>query len=197
MPPATQEFPLLGPPALSRALKRFAPHPLPPWLLLVNPQNQSMGLFALSNSSHPPQLSLKRHYRVSTSAYGLGEVANSYRTPRGLHRVASKIGGGTLPGTVFRGRKPVGFTWDGLPGGTIVHRILWLSGLQPGFNNGSGIDSFQRCIYIHGFGDETTLGRPASHGCIHMAARDLIPLFDLLPVGTLVWVTPTPWPLIP
>jgi lipoprotein-anchoring transpeptidase ErfK/SrfK len=32
------------------------------------------------------------------------------------------------------------------------------------------------------------LGRPNSHGCIHLAATDLIPLFDRLPVGTLVWI---------
>ena len=38
------------------------------------------------------------------------------------------------------------------------------------------------------FGDEATLGRPASHGCIHVAARDLLPLFDRTRVGTLVWI---------
>ena len=38
------------------------------------------------------------------------------------------------------------------------------------------------------FLDETTLGRPRSRGCIHLAAADLLPLFDVLPVGTLVWI---------
>ena len=50
------------------------------------------------------------------------------------------------------------------------------------------MDSHARYIYIHGTGDETTLGRPASCGCVHLAAHDLIPLFDRLPSGTLVWI---------
>jgi len=65
---------------------------------------------------------------------------------------------------------------------------LWLEGLEPGFNRGGSVDTFSRYIYIHGFGDQTTLGRPFSHGCIHLAANDLIPLFDRVPVGTLVWI---------
>jgi lipoprotein-anchoring transpeptidase ErfK/SrfK len=72
--------------------------------------------------------------------------------------------------------------------GAIVHRILWLEGLEPGFNRGGDVDSFRRYIYIHGFGDETTLGRPQSCGCVHLAAADLMPLYERLPVGTLVWI---------
>jgi hypothetical protein len=83
----------------------------------------------------------------------------------------------------------VGFTWKGLPLATITSRILWLEGLEPGCNRGGTVDSHARYIYIHGTGDEPSLGRPASHGCIHLAADDLLPLFDRLPVGTLVWIT--------
>jgi hypothetical protein len=129
-----------------------------------------------------------RTFVISTSAYGIGQVKDSNKTPLGLHCVARKIGAGHLPGTIFRSREPVGYTWDGKPEGTIVHRILWLQGLEPGFNQGGEVDTFERYIYIHGFGDETTLGRPKSHGCIHVAAADLMPLFDLLPTGTLVWI---------
>jgi len=50
------------------------------------------------------------------------------------------------------------------------------------------VDSFRRYIYLHGTGDETTLGRPASHGCIQLSAADLLPLYDKLPEGTLVWI---------
>jgi lipoprotein-anchoring transpeptidase ErfK/SrfK len=50
------------------------------------------------------------------------------------------------------------------------------------------VDTFHRYIYIHGFSDETTLGRPQSHGCIHLAGTDLLPLFDRLPIGSLVWI---------
>ena len=132
---------------------------------------------------------LAKRYLVSSSKFGTGERANSNKTPLGLHRIAQKIGGGQPIGTVFRSREPIGFTWRGLPEGMIVHRILWLEGLEPRFNRGGLVDSFQRYIYIHGFGDETTLGRPVSYGCIHLAAKDLLPLYDLLPLGTLVWIT--------
>ena len=79
-------------------------------------------------------------------------------------------------------------TWQGIPNGSIVHRILWLEGLEPGFNRGGDVDTFRRYIYIHGFGDEMTLGRPQSCGCVHLSAADLMPLYDRLPVGTLVWI---------
>jgi hypothetical protein len=113
---------------------------------------------------------------------------NSNRTPLGLHRIAEKIGSGQPIGTIFRSRQVAGLTWQGAPDAKIVHRILWLDGLESGFNRGGAVDSYRRYIYIHGFGDESTLGRPTSHGCIHVAARDLMPLFDLVPVGTLVWI---------
>ena len=128
-------------------------------------------------------------FRCSTSKFGIGQIAGSNCTPLGLHRIAEKIGGGWPVGTVFQGRQPVGFTWQGRPLASITTRILWLEGLEPGFNHGGQVDSHARYIYIHGTGDEPTLGRPASHGCIHLAAADLIPLYDKLPVGTLVWIS--------
>jgi hypothetical protein len=92
-------------------------------------------------------------------------------------------------GTVFRHRQVVGRTWQGQPNAKIVHRILWLEGLEPGFNRGGCVDTFRRYIYLHGVGDETTLGRPCSHGCIHLAGADLIPLYGRLPENTLVWIS--------
>jgi lipoprotein-anchoring transpeptidase ErfK/SrfK len=115
-------------------------------------------------------------------------VLNSNQTPLGLHRIARKVGAGHVIGTVFKTRRPIGLTWQGQPGGGIVHRILWLEGLEPGFNRGGTVDTFERYVYIHGFGDETTLGRPQSRGCIHLSAADLMPLYEKLPVGTLVWI---------
>ncbi len=135
---------------------------------------------------------------VSTSRYGTGQVQNSHRTPLGLHRIARKVGGGWPVGTVFQARQPIGLVWNGLPEAPIAHRILWLEGLEPGFNRGGVVDSFQRFIYLHGVGQESGLGRPASIGCIHLSASDLIPLFEVLPTGTLVWVSPCPapgWPV--
>jgi hypothetical protein len=131
----------------------------------------------------------RRRFVISTSTFGIGQVQDSNCTPLGLHCVARKVGAGAPIGTVFRYRQPIGFTWAGIPEAKIAHRILWLEGLEPGFNRGGNVDSFRRCIYIHGFGDEKTLGRPKSCGCIHVAARDLMPLFDLVPAGTLVWIS--------
>ncbi|MCI0737757.1 MAG: L,D-transpeptidase [Gemmataceae bacterium] len=149
--------------------------------LADNPQKRGV-------NGRPLDYELVRGYRVSTSRFGVGQVINSRQTPLGLHRIARKIGGGYPIGTVFRGRKPIGLTWNGLGDACIAHRILWLEGLEPGFNRDGNVDSFQRYIYIHGVGDETTLARPASQGCIHVAAADLIPLYSRLPEGTLVWI---------
>lgn len=131
---------------------------------------------------------IKRVYRVSTSRFGAGEEINSNCTPRGLHRITSRFGGGWPTGAAFRSRTMVGYTWDGQPGAPITNRILWLEGLEPGRNRGGKVDTFARYIYIHGTGDEPTLGRPASRGCIHMAGTDLLPLYDALPLQSLVWI---------
>lgn len=170
--------------AARRAGVRFTRH-----VLSVSVLAQRMYLFEMvAADGFFPLYGLSRRFVISTSAFGTGQKENSNQTPLGLHRVARKIGGGHLIGTVFQSRVPVGLTWQGMPQARIAHRILWLEGLERGRNAGGDVDSFQRYIYIHGFGDELTLGRPASHGCIHMAARDLIALYDLLPEGTLVWI---------
>ena len=136
-----------------------------------------------------PRFAPVRRFLISTSRLGTGQTAGSLRTPLGLHRIARKIGGGWPIGTVFTSRQPVGLTWKGRPAAAIAHRILWLEGLEPGWNRGGNVDSFARYIYLHGVGNEPTLGKPASRGCIQLAAADLLPLFDRLPTGTLVWIT--------
>ncbi len=130
----------------------------------------------------------RRRYVVSTSRFGTGQQSGSNQTPLGLHRIAAKIGAGHPFGTVYESRRPEGFTRQGKPLAAIAHRNLWLEGLEPGFNRGGAVDSHSRYIYIHGLGNEPSLGRPSSRGCIHMAGIDLLPLFDLLPSGTLVWI---------
>lgn len=136
-----------------------------------------------------PRYGFCRRYVISTSRFGIGQVDGSNQTPLGLHRIARKAGGGYPVGTIFKARQPVGWTWLGQPDGAIVHRILWLEGLEPGFNRGGNVDTYRRYVYIHGYGDEMTLGRPQSCGCIHLAATDLMPLYDRLPAGTLVWIS--------
>jgi hypothetical protein len=150
---------------------------------------QDERLLWLGLSNHT-EYHLYHRFRISSSRFGIGQQMNSNRTPLGLHRVSEKIGAGQPIGTVFRDRQAVGLTWAGQEGAAITHRILWLEGLQPGFNRGGSVDTKARFIYIHGTGDEMTLGRPASRGCIHLSARDLMWLFDRVRAGTLVWIEP-------
>ncbi|MGA2786064.1 MAG: L,D-transpeptidase [Verrucomicrobiota bacterium] len=176
-----------------------------PFVLIVSVASQTVSLFENSPtrsggrptaafSGSLPRAATKefrfiRKFRCSTSRFGISQVEGSNGTPLGLHRVVEKIGGGWPAGTVFKGRRTVGYTWQGMPDAKIITRIFWLEGLEPGFNRGGNVDSHARYIYIHGTGDQTTIGRPTSCGCIHLADDDLIPLFDRLPSGTLVWIS--------
>ena len=129
-------------------------------------------------------------YPVSTALKGVGEEKNSYRTPRGRHVVRAKIGAGAPIGSVFKGRRATGETWTPALGAQhpgrdfILTRILWLSGCEPGYNRLGNVDSMQRYIYIHGTPDSEPMGTPQSHGCVRMRNRDVVALFDAVPVGT-------------
>lgn len=125
---------------------------------------------------------------ISTSARGLGARRDSERTPEGAHHVVERIGQGVPPGGVFRERVFAGESAPPFGGSAdlITARILWLDGLEPGVNQGGDVDSRTRGIYIHGTPDESSLGRPSSHGCIRMSDADVIALFDQIPLGTLV-----------
>jgi hypothetical protein len=41
---------------------------------------------------------------------------------------------------------------------------------------------------IHGTPDTTSIGRAASHGCIRLRDEEIRLLYDLVPVGTPVWI---------
>src|SRR3984957_13235226 len=151
------------------------------YALVISVADQTVSLFEQNN--------FVKKFSCSTSRFGIGQVEGSNQTPLGLHRIAEKIGDGEPPGTVFKSREVVGHVSDiGITSARITTRILWLEGLEPGFNQGGNVDSHDRYIYIHGTGDQTSIGRPDSSGCIHLADTDLIALFDLLPSGTLVWM---------
>lgn len=159
-------------------------------LLVVSIRRQRLSLLEWdAQARREPALVPRREFVISTSRFGIGQVMDNQCTPLGLHRIGRKAGGGWPIGVVLVHRQPVGWTWQGLPDAAIAHRVLWLEGLEPGFNRGGRVDSFARTIYIHGVGNEMTLGRPASRGCVHLAARDLMPLYERLPVGTLVWIS--------
>ena len=151
------------------------------FVLFVSIAEQTASLFE--------QNKFVKKFPCSTSRFGIGQAEGSNRTPLGLHRIAEKIGAGEPAGTVFNSRVIVGHTSQPeFADAKITTRILWLDGLEPCFNCGGEVDSHARYIYIHGTADQKSIGRPASHGCIHLADADLIPLFDLLPGGTLVWI---------
>ena len=129
-------------------------------------------------------------YPVSTAKNGPGERQDSECTPRGKHVVAEKIGDGCEPDTVFVGRRPTGEIYRPELRGPhpdrdwILTRILWLRGTEEGVNKNGEVDSYRRYIYIHGSPDDVEMGKPGSRGCIRMRNRDVIELFDQIPVDT-------------
>jgi lipoprotein-anchoring transpeptidase ErfK/SrfK len=135
---------------------------------------------------------LIKRYSISSARNGVGEQNGSFRTPRGRHIVRAKIGAGAPFNTVFVERRPTGETYSPdlakrHPGRDwILTRILWLSGLERGYNRLGQVDTMRRAIYIHGSPDTADMGKPGSRGCIRMHNRDIVELFDLVPVRTLV-----------
>jgi len=133
---------------------------------------------------------------VSTALKGAGNQSGSYQTPLGRHRIRAKIGAGQPLNAVFRARRPTGeiFSADlaqAFPDRDwILTRILWLCGEERGVNRGGNVDSQRRYIYIHGTPDAEPMGIPRSHGCIRMRNRDVLALFERVPVGTPVLISP-------
>jgi len=140
-----------------------------------------------------------QQYTISTSEFGLGNKANSNKTPLGVHVITQKYGDNAKIGTIFKSRGNTGKIAEILTGegqrskaDNVTSRILWLSGLEKGINKGKSIDSHKRYIYIHGTDEEGRLGSPASHGCIRMSNRDVIDLYQTVPIGTLVVILERP-----
>ena len=111
------------------------------------------------------------------------------------HYICAKFGDSVPVDTVFVGRRETGeiFTADlsrkYAQRDWILTRILWLAGLDKGYNLGGENDSRSRFIYIHGCPDSIQLGTPNSGGCIRMKNQDVICLYDKVPVGSLVSIT--------
>lgn len=135
-----------------------------------------------------------REYSISTAKNGPGQLKGSECTPTGWHQIRAKIGTGAPINSVFIGRRPTGEIYSPTLAAQypqrdwILSRILWLGGLEPGFNRYGEVDSGWRYIYIHGCPDEHMLGVPASHGCIRMLNQDVIELFDTVEAGCRVWI---------
>jgi UDP-N-acetylmuramate--alanine ligase len=133
-------------------------------------------------------------YDASSSRFGNGNRENSRKTPLGVHRIRQKIGSGAPAGRIFKDRIDTGVDWDqrSTEDNLILTRILRLEGLEEGINKGSGLDSYERYIYIHGTNREDLIGTPLSHGCVCLRNLDIIRLFETVKEGTLVYIDPPP-----
>jgi len=135
---------------------------------------------------------LIKRYLISSAKNGVGELNGSNCTPRGGHIIRAKIGAGQPLNAVFVERRPTGEVYTpklarSSPGRDwILTRILWLSGSERGYNRMGRVDTMRRAIYIHGSPDTADMGKPGSRGCIRMRNRDIVELFDLVPVRTRV-----------
>ena len=137
---------------------------------------------------------LIKRFSISTAKNGIGQQKNSFKTPLGKHIIRAKIGDNLPIYTVFSARRSINKVLrpeDALlqtKKDWILSRIIWLSGLEVGFNRLGNVDTMQRYIYIHGTPYEKDLGQPVSEGCIRMGNRDVIELFNLISVGTNVLI---------
>lgn len=158
-------------------------------VLLVSVERQELSVYA-RNQQQPLV------FPVSTSRYGMGSSVGSNQTPLGLHKIKIKIGDDAPAATVFTGRVNQGFAADiqqqpiATDNDYVTSRILWLDGMEPGNNQGEGVDSFSRYIYIHGTHEEGLIGQPASHGCVRMLNKDVIELYDRVSLNDLVLIIP-------
>jgi len=132
-------------------------------------------------------------YPVSTSKYGVGDFRGKMTTPLGYLMVAKKIGDNAPVGAVFHHRRWTGeILQPNAPGrDPVTTRIIWLTGLEA-----QNAQAFHRGIYIHGTPEEKTIGRPASYGCIRMKAADVAVLYNQVPLGALVQITPDRLPKV-
>lgn len=159
-----------------------------PHVLVVSISEQKMRLYEEGN--------LTREFPVSTALNGSGQKINTSQTPLGLHRIQQKIGKQLPLGAMFNSREFEGKIWPAdskSTGDLITSRILWLEGLEPGFNSGKDaegnvVDSHVRYIYIHGTNHEDQIGQAVSRGCIRMLNADVVSLFDIVKEGDLVWI---------
>jgi len=132
---------------------------------------------------------LTAHYRVSTSKFGNGDSAGSYRTPLGTLFVSGKFGDHLPAGTIIKNRMPTSevIAVDAPNRDAIVSRVIWLRGMEQ-----QNAVAHGRCIYIHGTPEERNIGKAASFGCIRMRSRDIIALYDRVHIGMHVTVSEKP-----
>lgn len=128
--------------------------------------------------------SVKKEYPISSSKYGIGSQAGSYKTPIGLFEIPSLHGDKEPVGRVFINAEPTNdiaaiyVDSSDVAEDKVLTRVIKLKGLENGINTGPGHYTYNRKIYIHGTPEEGLIGTPASHGCIRMLNHDIVDLFD-------------------
>ncbi len=148
--------------------------------------------------------SVIKEYTISTASAGSSFYAefNSNKTPLGLHTIESKIGDSLRLGNIIKMKKildTVGTIYteaDSLPSDiedAIMTRVIVLQGEEKGINkgksnNGKIVDTFYRGIYIHGTNNEAELGKAVSHGCIRMKNADIVELYNLVNINTIILI---------
>ncbi|ABK45956.1 ErfK/YbiS/YcfS/YnhG family protein [Magnetococcus marinus MC-1] len=156
-----------------------------PGLYLHGPSQRLMGFYG--------EQSVLGVWPVSTGLKGFGNAQDSGQTPMGLHTLGECIGAGQPLGMCFVGRQATGQiveTTEDRSRDYITTRIIRLCGAVPGFNQGPGVDSYERYIYIHGTPHLADLGQPVSHGCVRMHSAHLLELFDQVGPGDLLYIEP-------
>ena len=157
-------------------------------VLIIKVKEQKLELYAQGKK--------RGSYTISTAKNGTGQQEGTGQTPLGFHKIARKIGDNAPPYAIFEGRQRKG-TWRGQKKykkqDLVLTRILWLEGIEEGFNKGRdkegcSVDSYERYIYIHSTNHEELLGQPVSKGCIRMSAEDIVGLYALVQEGDLVWI---------
>lgn len=135
-----------------------------------------------------------RTYSISTAKNGLGEKLGSECTPRGWHAIHNVIGLKNEINSVFVAREWTGEIYseelfaNHPDRDWILTRIIQLSGLEPGFNQGGDVDSLSRYIYIHGTPDRIKMGVLGSRGCIRMRNLDIIELAEWVNLNTRIYI---------
>lgn len=167
----------------------YQPHK--PWVL-VGVQSQTLKHYDAWGR-------LVKTYVVSTAKRGVGEIENTYQTPRGHHVICEKIGEDAEVRTIIYRREITPWKYSEElhkqhpTKDWILTRIMWLCGQEDGKNKGYNefgkvVDSYRRFIYIHGSGDHVPFGIPTSMGCVRMQNEEVIELFNQLDVGTDVYI---------
>lgn len=131
--------------------------------------------------------SVLKKFDISSAKNGIGQNYNSYKTPIGKHIIIEKSGENAPINTSFKNRVAQEiFNNQDISKDWILTRILRLAGLETGLNLGGTVDTYKRMIYLHGTPNLINLNQPSSHGCIRMRNTDIIKLYDLVPIKTLV-----------